>query len=296
MKPFKIICAILLTAGNAASTIMCWEFLTVSYTPKLLIGLSLGCNVLALVNIRAKVLRVITYIVASVVLIVGLFYAIYCRRPLGFWVAISACIVITIYFLSELGLKSRKNNFVTKMTAVIALITIFVLNTFSVTFVFTSKNSGIENGPETMWDSESQAAFDEICSDAATDKEIAFAAYNWILNNCTYDNDYEPVFQCFNVKRTLSLKSGICYDFANLFTAICRSQGVSCYCLNGMKKTDTQLQHSWNRVYFDGTWWNLDTTYDVARHNRSPELSLYGFHACEELYSQDEDFYITKTY
>ena len=81
MKTFKIICAILLTVGNAASTIMCWEFLTVSYTLRLLIGLSLGCSVLALVNIKAKVLRATTYIVASVVLIVGLFYAIYCRRP-----------------------------------------------------------------------------------------------------------------------------------------------------------------------------------------------------------------------
>lgn len=296
MKTFKIICAILLTAGNVASIIMCWGVLTASYTPRLMIGLSLGCSVLALVNIRARMLRAVTYFTASAGLIIGLFYTIYCRRPLGFWVAISACIVITIYFLSESGLKSRKDNFVTKMTAVIALVTVFVFTIFSVTFVLASKNSGIVNGPETMWDSESQAVFDEICADAATDKEVAFAAYNWILNNCTYDNDYEPVFQCFNVKRTLSLKSGICYDFANLFAAICRSQGVPCYCLDGIKKTDTEMQHSWNRVFFDGTWWNLDLSYDVARHNRSPELSLYGFHTCKSMYSPDDDFIITKTY
>ena len=281
---------------NAYLTVRMWGFLQMSYTPRLLIGLSLGCSVLVLVNIKAKVLRATTYIVASVVLIVGLFYAIYCRRPLGFWVAISACIVITIYFLSESGPKSWKDNFVTKMTVVIALVAVFVLTAFSVTFVFMSKNSSIENGPETMWSSESQALLDEICADAASDKEIAFAAYNWILNNCMYDDDFEPVFQCFNVKRTLSLKSGICYNFANLFAAICRSQGVPCYCLDGIKKTDTQMQHSWNRVYFDGTWWNLDLSYDVARHNRSPELSLYGFHACANLYSPDDDFIVTKTY
>lgn len=267
-----------------------------SYTPRLLIGLSLGCSVLVLANVRAKALRAVTYIVASDVLIVGLFYAIYCRRPLGFWTAISAYIVITIYFLSESGLKSRKDNFVTKMTAVIALVAIFGLTLLSGVFVVTSKNSGIENGPETMWDSESQAIFDEICADAATNKEVAFVAYNWILNNLTYDNDYEPVFQCFNVKRTLSLKSGICYDFANLFAAICRSQGVPCYCLEGIKKTDTQMKHSWNRVFFDGVWWNFDITYDTARHNRSLELSLYGFHACEDPYSPDDDFIVSKTY
>ena len=76
MKTFRIICFILLSTGNIVSTIACWDFLTVSYTPRLLIGLSLGCSVLALENIKAKVLRAITYIVASVVLIVGLFYAI----------------------------------------------------------------------------------------------------------------------------------------------------------------------------------------------------------------------------
>lgn len=283
---------------NAYLTVNLWGFLQMSYTPSLLIGLSLGCSFLALVNIRTKALRVVTYIITSAVLIAGLFYAIYCRRPLGFWVAISACIVITIYFLTELesGPKPRKNSLVTEMIVSVALVTVFALTEFSVTSVFASKNSGIENGPETMWDSESQAIFDEICADATTDKEIAFAAYNWMLNNLTYDNDYEPVFQCFNVKRTLSLKSGICYDFAHLFAAICRSQGVPCYCLEGMKKTDTQMKHSWNRVFFDGVWWNLDMSYDIARHNRSSELSLYGFHACEDLYSQDDDFIVTKTY
>ena len=281
---------------NAYSTVNLWGFLQISYVPRLLIGLSLCCSILTLINVRSKALKTATYIMMSVVLIIGLFYAIYCRRTLGFWVAISACIVITVYFLSESGLKSRKDNFVTKMKAVIALVAVFVFTTSSVTLVFKSKNSGIENGPETMWDSESQAVFDEICADATTDKEIAFAAYNWIINNCMYDDDYEPVFQCFNATRTLSLRSGICYDFANLFAAICRSQGVPCFCLDGMKKTDTQMQHSWNRVFFDGTWWNLDLSYDVARHNRSPELSLYGFHACEDLYSPDVDFIITKTY
>ena len=203
---------LIMLAVNAYLTVHLWGFLQASYTPRLLIGLSLGCGVLALVNIRARMLRATTYIVASAVLIVGLFYAIYCRRPLGFWAALSACIVIAVYFLSEPGLKSRKDNFVTKVTAVIALVAVLVLIAFSAAFVIASKNSGIENGPETMWDSESQAIFDEICVNAATDKEIAFAAYNWMNNNLTYDNDYEPVFQCFNGKRMLSLKSGICYD------------------------------------------------------------------------------------
>lgn len=230
----------------------------------------------------------------SVVLILGLFYAMYCRRALGFWVAISACIVIATYFLSRP--KSRKDSFVTKITAIAGLVAVFVLIALSGIFVFVSKNSGVVNGPETLWDRDSQAVFDEICADATTDKEVVVAAYNWILNNLTYDDGYYPAFQCFNVKRTLSLKSGICYDFANLFAAICRSQGVPCYCINGYRRDNVNYQHAWNRVYFDGVWWNMDITFDTCRHNKSPDLSLYGFHACENLYSPDENYIITKIY
>ena len=280
--------------ANVYSTVSLWGFLQISYAPRLLIGLSLGCSVLALIKIRAKALRVVKYIIASAVLLVGLFYAMYCRRPLGFWVAISACIVIAISFLSRP--KPQKDRLVTKLISCIILTSVFVLTAFSVSFVVISKNSGIINGPETVWNSESQAFFDEICADATTDKEIIAAAYNWILHNLTYDDDYKPAYQCFNVKRTLSLKSGICYDFANLFAAICRSQGVTCYCINGYRRDNVNYQHAWNRVLFDGVWWNMDITFDTCRHNRSPDLSLYGFHACENLYSPDENYVITKIY
>lgn len=279
---------------NAYSTVNLWGFLQMSYAPRLLIGLSLGCSVLTLINVRSKAFKTATYIMMSVVLIIGLFYAMHCRRPLGFWVAISACIVIATYFL--LRPKSQKDSLVTKLISCIILTSVFVFTAFSVSFVVKSKNSGIINGPETVWDSESQAVFDEICADATTDKETIAAAYNWILNNLTYDDDYKPAYQCFSVKQTLSLKSGICYDFANLFAAICRSQGVPCYCINGYRRDNVNYQHAWNRVFFDGVWWNMDITFDTCRHNKSPELSLYGFHACENLYSPDENYVITKIY
>ncbi|MBR6051243.1 MAG: hypothetical protein IKP68_08595 [Clostridia bacterium] len=294
VKRINWIVFLIMFGVNSYSAVSLWSFLQISYAPRLLIGLSLCCSILTLINVRTKMLRAVTYIMTSVVLIVGLFYAMYCRRALGFWVAISACVVIATYFLSRP--KSRKNTLVTKMIAVIALVVVLGLTIFSGIFVVTSRNSGLVNGPETMWDNESQAVFDEICSDATTDKESIFAAYNWILNNLTYDDDYKPTYQCFNVKRTLSLKSGICYDFANLFAAICRSQGVPCYCLNGYRRDNVNYQHAWNRVFFDGVWWNMDVTFDTCRRNKSPKLSLYGFHACENLYFPDENYVITKIY
>ena len=125
---------------NTYLTLSLRGFLQISYVPRLLIGLSLCCSILTLINVRTKMLRAVTYIMTSVVLIVGLFYAMYCRRPLGFWVAISACIVIATYFLSRP--KSRKDSFVTKITAVVTLVTVFVITVFSGVFVVVSKNSG----------------------------------------------------------------------------------------------------------------------------------------------------------
>lgn len=294
VKKTKWIVFFIMLGVNAFCTIKMWGFLQISYTPRMLIGITLCCSILALTNVKSRFLRAVTYIMMSAVLTVGIIYSTYYRRPLGFWLIISACIVILMLFLS--GRKSHNSGFITKMTTAVALTFVFVLTIFSGTLVVTSGNSGLENGVETMWDNDSQAVFDEICADASTDKEIVVAAYYWILNNFVYDEDYYPAYQCFNAKRALTLKSGICYDFANLFTAICRSQGVRCYCLNGAKKGDRAAKHSWNRVYFDGVWWNVDLSYDIARYNRLRDLKLYGFHACENLNSPDVDFVITKIY
>ena len=45
---------------------------------------------------------------------------------------------------------------------------------------------------------------------------------------------------------------GICFDYANLFTAICRSQNIPCYTVYGHNIIDHSSRHCWNRVYFNG--------------------------------------------
>lgn len=294
MKICKYVCFILLSAANIAVIVKCWGFLQLSYVPRLLIALSICCGFLILTDVKSKSLLITILIILSSAMLVGCIYAIYWRRPLGFWVVISVTAVMAKYFLSEP--KSRKDGIVMKMIAVTVSVTIFILTIFLGTFTVASDKQALINGPKTMWDSDSQAVFDEICIESSTDKEVVIAAYNWIMNNISYNHDYYPNYQYFNVKRTLSLRSGICYDFANLFAAICRSQGVPCYCVDGYHKENKHYLHAWNRVFFNGVWWNLDVTYDTARHNKSSDLKLYGFHACENQYSPDDEYIIMKMY
>ena len=49
----------------------------------------------------------------------------------------------------------------------------------------------------------------------------------------------------------METKKGICYDYANLFAAFCRTQNITCYVIDGYKRTDPNAKHTWNRLYFN---------------------------------------------
>jgi len=135
----------------------------------------------------------------------------------------------------------------------------------------------------------------EICKNAATDREKAEALYEWVISEIEYDEGFDPSYQHFDAVRTLDTKKGICFDISNLYAVLCRSQNVRCAVLNGYKRTDVNLQHSWNRVQIDGVWYNLDLSYDTAR--RAKGKSLYGFHEVgSDCTAEDDDFVITRIY
>ena len=101
-------------------------------------------------------------------------------------------------------------------------------------------------------------------------------------------------YQHFDVARTLRTKKGVCYDYANLFAVFCRSQNIQCYVVDGYLRQDRSAQHTWNRVFYNGTWWNLDVTNDAMcyRNGKTP----YGFHELESSVQEDPDYVITRIY
>lgn len=135
---------------------------------------------------------------------------------------------------------------------------------------------------------------DEICADCDTDEEKVKAIYEWLIHNFEYDYECEPLIQYFNVRKTLSTQKGICYDFAHLFAALCRSQNIHCYVVDGTKFADTNYYHTWNRVCFDNAWWNVDITFDVIQKHQ--QRRYYGFRKVENLHSLDIEYDLTKIY
>lgn len=86
------------------------------------------------------------------------------------------------------------------------------------------------------------------------------AIYNYIIKNVKYDhnkaanvaNGYIP-----SVGSTFSSKRGICFDYATLMAAMCRSQKIPCRVVAG---NTPQGLHAWVEVY-NGGWKRMDPTF-----------------------------------
>ena len=154
--------------------------------------------------------------------------------------------------------------------------------------------TGRGNGVTTIWGNDAEALSDLICEECDTEREKVYAIYDWVISNIAYDYEFDTEYQYFDIKRTLNTRKGICFDFSNLFCALCRSQNISCYVLDGYNREDRENLHTWNRVRFDGVWWNLDTSYDAPR--KAVGKKLYGFVALADYDSQDKEYVITRIY
>ena len=164
----------------------------------------------------------------------------------------------------------------------------------SYNFVYKSEAPYLSNGRDTLWDTQTEELADEICVGCETDEEKVRAFYDWIIANFEYDYDCNPLFQHFNVRKTLQTKQGLCFDFAHLFAAFCRSQNIPCYVVDGTPYDRSTEDHTWNRVYYDDSWWDVDVTNDISC--TASGKTLYGFRKLDDASAPDEDYYITGIY
>jgi hypothetical protein len=66
------------------------------------------------------------------------------------------------------------------------------------------------------------------------------------------------------------------------------------YVVDGTPYNRATEDHTWNRVYYDGCWWDLDVTNDIT--STANGKSLYGFRELTSAHTSDKDYYITKIY
>lgn len=267
-------------------------FLVLSPTLQVFYLISALPTLFLIIEIKTKVMRSVVYISLILTACMNIAYAIYCRRIFPFLTIISLGIVL-IYFIAFANNKS-KENLLTKIFVLVIFFVILSLLLSAYIFVYKQENLYLTNGQATLWDTDTVKLANEICADSDTDEEKAKAIYKWMIHNFEYDYECNPVIQYFNAHKTLSKRKGICYDFAHLFAALCRSQNIPCYVVDGDKRGDVQYHHTWNRIYFDGAWWNIDITFDIVQNKNQDEL--YGFRKIDNAFATDKEYLITRIY
>lgn len=109
----------------------------------------------------------------------------------------------------------------------------------------------------------------EICKGLTDDVSKVIAIHEFIHDNIEYDDDFAAKVQSGDIKtylpkatKVLRSCKGICYDFATLFAAMSRSQGVPCRIKKGYYRN---VYHAWNEVYLDGLWYKVDSTISINK-------------------------------
>lgn len=268
------------------------DFLVLSPTLQAFYLLSALPSLFLVVEINTKTMRTAVYISLILIACMNFAYAVYCRRVFPFW-ALLSLVIVFMYFIA-FNINKGKDRLLTKIFVLVLSAVILFLLYSAYIFVYKQEDVSLVNGQATLWDTATIKLADEVCADCDTDEEKVKAIYNWIIHNFEYDYESEPLIQYFDVRKTLETRKGICYDFSHLFAALCRSQNIPCYVVDGDKRNNLNYHHTWNRVYWGGSWWQVDTTFDSIRVKEQGQL--YGFREIESYAAPDDEYNITRIY
>lgn len=268
------------------------DFLVIAPTLLAFYLLSALPSLFLLIDIRSRTMKTIIFVSVGLIMLLNLAYVIMCRRVFAFPTLISLGIVVM--YCVAFSKAPRKDRLLTKIYTLIIFVLILATLLTAYNFVFKSYTPYLANGGGTLWDTQTEDLADEICEVCETDEEKVQAIYQWIIHNFEYDYDYYPPIQFSDIRKTLSTKQGICFDFAHLFSALCRSQDIPCYMIEGDLRYSRGYGHAWNRVYFNGNWWNIDVTNDLCATKNNKKL--YGFCKLENAASPDAEYVITRIY
>ena len=268
------------------------DFLVLSQTFTVFYLLSAVPTLFLLIDASSKAMRAIVYVILMFNILINLLYFICCRRLLPV-MTILLLVTELMYFITSTN-QPRKDRLLTKICILAITGLIFVTMIFAYIFVCKPEAPYLANGGATLWDAKTEQLADEICAGCETDEDKVKAIYQWIIHNFDYDYDYHAFIQYFNVRKTLRTHKGVCYDFSNLFAALCRSQNIPCYVVNGTPYDRSTASHTWNRVYYNKSWWDVDVTNDITASKHGG--NIYGFHILETPHTSDEEYRITKIY
>lgn len=120
----------------------------------------------------------------------------------------------------------------------------------TLTYLYPNKYVNFGNGSNCV----KKAA--EVCAGAGDDVDRIAAIFEYVADNISYDKELAATVQSGYIPdpdSTLASGKGICFDYASLFAAMCRSQGIPARLVVGY--AEPNIYHAWNEVYTEETGW-----------------------------------------
>lgn len=96
----------------------------------------------------------------------------------------------------------------------------------------------------------------ELCAGKTSTIDKIAAIFTWVSQNVSYDYPLSTTVKSGYVPdpdRTLSRRTGICFDYSALIAAMLRSQSIPTRLAIGNASPD--IYHAWNEVYTEETGW-----------------------------------------
>lgn len=290
MKKYKIIGLIPWTIANVL--LIWWFRYYIPIAPLFVVQIiiSVCCSILFYIEFSSKAMRIVENGIMVFLIVLALCYIIHFRQPFGLITLISSTTLIIKNILCER--KKQPNRIATKVVSLITLSVLLMSIGFTVREFTVSKQTGLANGQTAVWSTVDENFFDELAKDCTSQEDIVLKGYEWIVENISYDYSctYFCNYQYFNIEKTLDTQMGICFDYSCLFASYCRSQGIPCFIIDGTPFDPNMDYHTWNRVYFNGSWWDVNTTHDATSDN------TYGSNKLDSVNVEDQLYSITRIY
>jgi transglutaminase-like putative cysteine protease len=121
---------------------------------------------------------------------------------------------------------------------------------------------------------------------------MAKILYYWVACNISYDHakaeqiETDAFATDSGAVPAFSEKTGVCFDKACLYVAMCRAVGVKVRLITGHAYNGSDwLDHSWNQIYDDrdSQWVNVDPTFGSRNSSYFDKDDFFSDHADSEI-------------
>ena len=148
------------------------------------------------------------------------------------------------------------------------------VTTWTYTFILTDVNYFTTAAQEREMDQEVSRVLSSLALDGKGQKEKIDAIYNYLIRNVKYVSDAELADESNVIKYSsyaaLVQHNAVCQGFAGAFYRLCLESGID----SRIVSSDA-MNHAWNIVELDGSYYHLDATWDINWPN-APKYYLRG--------------------